>query len=124
MDLEVEWNGRTITVPLYLRSDQGTYGSERRLLGTNVVILSGLMVPGPGVEPRGGKEYRPGAMVRLIWAERIPGHCGVVVEAQVGQGAGDGPVLVEQALELGRSTELQIEESWWSQTRQVGFFYW
>ena len=37
-----------VTVPVYLRSDQGPV-SEPCLLVTNVVIPLGLMVPGPGV---------------------------------------------------------------------------
>ena len=73
----------------------------------------GLMVPGPGVEPRsGGKSSQgvQGAAVRLIRAERIPSCCGVVVEAKVERGFGGGMVLVEPDSELVRSTELQIED--------------
>ena len=65
------------------------------------------------MEPRSGAKSGqgiPSAAVRLIRPERIPGHCGVVVEAQVEGGFGSGKVLVEPVLELVRSAGLQIED--------------
>ena len=38
-------------VPVYLRSNQGPV-SEPCMLGTNVVLPLGLMVPGPSVETK------------------------------------------------------------------------
>lgn len=49
VELEVDWNGEMVLAPVYLRSDQGTQG-EPCLLGTNVIIPLGLMVPGTGVK--------------------------------------------------------------------------
>ena len=48
VDLEFSYQDKQIITAVYLRSDQGTAG-EPCLLGTNVVIPLGLMVPGPGV---------------------------------------------------------------------------
>ena len=94
VDLEFCLQGRSVTVPVYLRSDQGPV-SEPCLLGTNVVIPLGLMVPGPGVHVRSSVMCQ-GGVVRLVKAERIPSHCGVCVEAVV-EGC-DGTVLVEPKL--------------------------
>ena len=52
VDLELEWQGKSVTTTVYLRSDLGAQ-DEPYLLGTNVVIPLGLMVPGGGVEPLG-----------------------------------------------------------------------
>ena len=81
VDLELCVQGRSVTVPVYLRNDLGRV-SEPCLLSTNVVILLGLMVPGPGVHV-GSSVMGQGGVVRLVKAERIPSHCGVCVEAVV-----------------------------------------
>lgn len=79
VNLEFSYQGQKVTVPVYLRLDQGPAG-EPCLLGTNVVLPLGLMVPGLGVQARelGVAEV---SVVRLIRAERVPSQCGVVVEA-------------------------------------------
>ena len=50
-----EWGGKSVASTVFLRSDLGVRG-EPCLLGTNVVIPLGLMVPGPGVGPWGGDQ--------------------------------------------------------------------
>ena len=49
------------------------------MLGTNVVIPLGLMVPGPGVEPRGGDRS---PTVCFVQPKRIPGRGAVIVKAK------------------------------------------
>ena len=68
VDLEFEWQGNRLTAPVYLKSDQGPKG-EPCLLGTNVVIPLGLMVPGPGVRPQEVGAGDAGT-VRLVSAQR------------------------------------------------------
>ena len=75
---------------LYFRSDKGPV-SEPCLLGTNVVIPLGLVVP-----VRSSVMGLDG-VVRLVRVERIPSHCSICVEVIVE--GGDGTVLVE--LKLG-----------------------
>ena len=70
VNLEFSYQGQRVTVPVYLRSDQGLAG-EPCLLGTNVVLLLGLMVPGLGVQARELGVAEVG-VVRLIRAERVP----------------------------------------------------
>ena len=92
VDLEFEWQGNQLTAPVYLKSDQGPKG-EPCLLGTNVVIPLGLMVPGPGVRPQKVGAGDTGT-VRLVSAQRVPSRCGVVVDAII-EGCCKGPVMVE-----------------------------
>ena len=53
VDLEVEFCGKSVVVPIYLRAARHA-GSEPCLLGTNVVGPLGLMCPAVGVEPNEG----------------------------------------------------------------------
>ena len=48
VEIVIDWKGKQVTAPVYIRSDIGLQG-EPFLLGTNVVIPLGLMVPGNGV---------------------------------------------------------------------------
>ena len=96
VDLEFEWQGNQFTAPVYLKSDQGPKG-EPCLLGTNVVIPLGLMVPGPGVRPQEVGAGDTASTVRLVSAQRVPSRCGVVVDAII-EGCCKGPVMVEPAV--------------------------
>ena len=58
VELEVEWQVNRVTAPVYLWSDSIVRG-EPLLLGTNVVISLGLMIPGPGVKPRESLSSQP-----------------------------------------------------------------
>jgi len=79
LDLEVEFNGKSIVVPIYLRAARHA-GSEPFLLGTNV----GLMCPAAGVEPNGGdSRSNSTAIVQLVHAQRVPSQKGTFLEAQV-----------------------------------------
>ena len=102
VNLEFSYQGQRVTVPVYLHSDQGPAG-EPCLLGTNVVLPLGLMVPGLGVQAR---ELGVG-VVRLIRAERVSSRCGVVVEALV-EGC-EGPVMVEPLQSVLGSCGLEME---------------
>ena len=54
VNLTFRWGDKTVTTPVYIRSDQTAKG-EPCLLGTNVVTPLGLMVPSESVEARGGQ---------------------------------------------------------------------
>ena len=56
VELVIDWKGKQVTAPVYIRSDIGLQG-ELFLLGTNVVIPLGLMVPGNGVVPHEETEH-------------------------------------------------------------------
>ena len=89
VELEFEWQGNKMSAPVYLKSEQGSgMVSEPCLLGTNVVILLELMIPGPGVTVREPGVGQTG-MVRLVRADRVPSRCGVLVEAVVEVCSGD-----------------------------------
>ena len=49
MDMELIWREKSVTVPVYIRSASDP-GNEPCLLGSNVAIPLGLMVPGEGPE--------------------------------------------------------------------------
>ena len=103
VELKFEWKGSRVTAPVYLRSNQGTIG-EPCLLGTNVVMPLGLMIPGPGVSTHTGplgdveKSYPSEiseASVRLISSCRVPAQTSVVVEAELqGPHNKESPVLI------------------------------
>ena len=117
VDLEFQWKGKSVITPAYLRADDEN-GVEPCLPGTNVTTPLGLMTPASGVEPRGEQSEQkpdsplhPEAVVRLIQAQRIPGHSDAVVYAQL-----DGPisrpeeVLFEPNDEWLMQTGLQVED--------------
>ena len=105
VNLEFSHQGQRVTVPVYLRSDQGPAG-ESCLLGTNVVLPLGLMVPGVGVQARELGVAEVG-VVRLIRAERVPSQCGAVVEALVKDY--EGPVMVKHLQSVLGSCGLEME---------------
>lgn len=49
VNLTFRWGDKTFTTPVYIRSDQAAKG-EPCLLGTNIVMPLGLMVPSESVE--------------------------------------------------------------------------
>ena len=124
VELEVEWQGNRVTAPIYLRSDSIVRG-EPLLLGTNVVIPLGLMVPGPGVKPREAvpsqstgqeepdlvTEEQP-LTVHLVCAERVPARADVGVDAVVrGMGSCPGPLLFEPSCETTTKCLLDLEDT-------------
>ncbi len=96
VELTFEWQGKSVTSSVYLRSEGGTEG-ETCLLGTNVIVPLGLMVPGQGVEPRTG-EVPPGgsttATIRLVQAKRVPGRTATLVQARTDSPFGQGGSVV------------------------------
>ena len=101
VELELEWQGRSVTTTVHLRSDVGDRG-EPCLLGTNVVIPLGLMVPDSGVEPRGGtgdvsSKDSSGSVVRLVLAKRASGGSAAVVMAP--RCSGSGPIVLQPWME-------------------------
>ena len=103
-----------VKTPVHIRSDT-VPSAEACLLGTNVVIPLGLMVPDEGVEARGGTEQPSGvvpravsqAPVRLVRAQRIPARCAVVVTATAKETLPVGaPALFEPGQEWCRQTAL------------------
>ena len=79
VEMTFEWGGKSVTSTVFLRSDLGV-GGEPCLLGTNVVIPLGLMVPGPGVEPRGGDRS---PTVCFVQPKRVPGGAAVFIKAKL-----------------------------------------
>ena len=76
MDMEISWRKKSVTVLVYIWSASDP-GGEPCLLGSNVAIPLGLMVPGEGPEAD-SCEYQqqgtqPSSTVRLIQATRVPG---------------------------------------------------
>ena len=113
VDLEFEWQGKSVTTTVYLRSDLGTQG-EPCLLGTNVVIPLGLMVPGVGVEPRGGDstvEGRTNPVVQLVQAKRVPGCSAMFLKARMDTELSGGAVVFEPSRSWLEDTGLHMEES-------------
>ena len=111
VDLQFEWKGTSVTAPVYLRTEKGDTRSEQCLLGTNVVMPLGLMVPGEGIQARGeakDTEPRSPQTVRLIKSQHIPGRCGAIVEAEIG-----GLTSTEQ------TALLQPKETWIQETGLV-----
>ena len=56
VSLTFKWRDRSVTTPVYVRSDIATEG-ESCLLGTNVDIPLGLMVPDRGLKQEVGQPY-------------------------------------------------------------------
>ena len=102
VDLEFHYQDKHIITAVYLRSDQGT-ASEPCLLGTNVVIPLGLMVPGPGVATKELGLTQVGT-VWMMRAERIPG---VVMDAQI-EGI-QGTAIVEPLQSVLEEAGLTLE---------------
>ena len=72
VDLEVEFCGKSVVVPIYLQAARHA-GSEPCLLGTNVFGPLGLMCPAVGEEPRGGdNRSNSTAIVQLVHSQRVP----------------------------------------------------
>ena len=79
VEMTFEWGGKSVMSTVFLRSDFGV-GGEPCLLGINVVIPLGLMVPDPGVEPRGGD---CSSTVCFVQPKRVPGGAAVFVKAKL-----------------------------------------
>ena len=75
VELTFRWKGKEVTTPTYIRAECSR--GEPCLLGTNVVIPLGMMVPDSGVEARGGQDVPGvaagvGARVHLVDSVRVP----------------------------------------------------
>ena len=94
VDLEVEFCGKSVVVPIYLRAARHAE-SEPCLLGTNVVGPLGLMCPAVGVEPRGGDDRSNSTVIaQLVHSQRVPSQKGTFLEAQV-EASASTPLLLE-----------------------------
>ena len=108
VELTFEWGGKSVTSTVFLRSDLGV-GGEPCLLGTNVVIPLGLMVPGPGVEPRGGDRS---PTVCFIQPKRVPGGGAVIIKAKLPNSTpSTDSVFFQPNQRWMADTGLKIEES-------------
>lgn len=117
VSLVFRWQDRTVTTPVYVRSDIAP-GAESCLLGTNVVVPLGLMIPGEGVEARGGPipvaSPNSGAAVQasvsLVGVWRIPSHCAAVVTVEAQGCLAEGvPGLFEPNPDWLSTTGLEVE---------------
>ena len=97
---------------MYIRSDLAFKG-ESCLLGTNVVMPLGLMVPDNRLEARGGLGVpKSAARVCLVGVQRVPGHCAVVLTAQLQEPISNAtPVLFEPDPGWVAETDLRVEDS-------------
>ena len=83
VDLTICFNGQKVVAPVHMCSPDSQV--ESCLLGTNVVIPLGLMVPTAGVEPKPNKSIASHnslitATVHLVHSTRLPGIAGTIVE--------------------------------------------
>ena len=117
--LTFRWKDNTVTTPLYIRSDQAAKG-EPCLLGTNVVMPLGLIVPSKGVEARGGYNASPcaapptasSAQVCLVGVQRVPSRCATIVTAKLqAPVTKESPILFEPNNAWTGESESQIEDS-------------
>ena len=115
VNLTFRWGDKTVTTPVYVRSDQAAKG-EPCLLGTNVVMPFGLMVPSEGVEARGGQSASlpvapptittaNSAQVCLVGVQRVPSHRATVEPVIEGSS-----VLFEPDQKWTGEAELRIED--------------
>jgi len=110
VDLEFEFNGKKVVVPVYLRADRHT-GSEPCLLGTNVVCPLGLMCPGVGVEPIGGEDSSSlSAVVQLVHEQKVPSQKGIFLEARA-EASSSTPLLFEPNQRWMASMGVEVEDS-------------
>ena len=104
LNLTFRWEDKTVTTPVYIRSDQAAKG-EHCLLGTNIVMPLGLMVPSEGVEARGGQSASlpvapptvtttNSARVCLVGVQRVPSRCATVVTAKLQEPVTEGPSVL------------------------------
>ena len=115
VELTFTWKDRAVTTPAYIRSELSG-GNDCCLLGTNVIVPLGLMVPDLGVEARGGAEpVEPvtvgEARVQLVGVTRIPSRCAAVVTAEVSNVSGRQPVVFEPDDTWLAESRLQVEDS-------------
>ena len=122
VNLTFRWEDKTVTTPVYIRSDQAAKG-EPCLLGTNVVMPLGLMVPSEVMKARGGQSASPpvtpltvtttnSARVCLVGVQRAPSRCATVVTAKLQEPVTEETfVLFEQDQKWTGGTELWIEDS-------------
>ena len=81
VNLNFRWKDKTVTAPAYIRAERCR--GEPCLLGTNVVISLGLMIPDPDLEVRGNgfrKERGVSVGVCLVGTVRVPGRSAVCVK--------------------------------------------
>ena len=116
VELTFTWKDKAVTTPAYIRSELAGH-NDSCLLGTNVIVPLGLMVPDSGVEAREGAvnvQTAPAheATVHLVGATRIPSRSAAVVTAEVSSIAGRGqPVVFEPDDTWLAESRLQIEDS-------------
>ena len=90
VNLEISWKEKSITVPVHIRSASDP-GGESCLLGSNVAILLGLVVPGEGLEAsnlehqQGSTQQSNAVTVRLIQATRVSGRSLAVTRGPSGR---------------------------------------
>jgi len=115
VDLTISFNGQKVVVPVHICSPDSQV--ESCLLGTNVVILLGLMVPTTGVEPQpnngtGAQNSLITATVHLVHATHLPGRAGTVVEVRTSQGVPtDAQLLFEPGKDILQSKGVDVQSS-------------
>ena len=114
VDMEISWKEKCITVPVHIRSASDPNG-EPCLLGSNVAIPLGLMVPGEGIEASNLEHQQEsnqhGNIVRLVQATRVPGRSSAVIRAQVEGDLKEHPVIFQPDAKFMAQTGVQIEDS-------------
>ena len=115
VELTFRWKGKEVTTPTYIRAERSR--GEPCLLGTNVVIPLGLMVPYLGMEARGGQDVPGvaagvGARVHLVDSVRVPARTAVIVKGKIEAGGCVGMPLMFNPDDRWMAGEgLQLETS-------------
>ena len=112
--MEISWREKSITVPVHIRSASDPDG-EPCLLGNNVAIPLGLMIPGEGVEAGNAEHQQESTQqcstVMLVQAIRVPGRGSAVIKAQVEGDPKGHPVIFLSDAEFMAQTGVHIEDS-------------
>ena len=112
VDLTVSFNGQKVVAPVHICSPDTKV--ESCLLGTNVVMPLGLMVPSIGVQPRPDKNdtthnTQTVATVHLVHSIRLPSRTGTVIEVCTSNKlTSQGPLFFEPEVDMLQSKGLTL----------------
>ena len=119
--MKLEFGDRSISTPVYLRSDEND-GDDVCLLGTNALVPLGILTLAEQVQPAGGDKDSPSqpavdpttrsAAVRVTRTERVPSQCGVVLKVSIEEGVTEQDTLHFQPRDTYlQSCGLEVEEA-------------
>ena len=112
VDLTVSFNGQKVVAPVHICSPDTKV--ESCLLGTNVVMPLGLMIPSAGVQPRtdnsdAAHNTQTVATVHLVHSTRLPSRTGTVIEVcTTTKSTSQGPLFFEPGVDMLQSKGLTL----------------